>query len=165
MTRMRHPVLWTTAIGVIVLLAAAIVSLMLGTVRLSPSETFAALFAGVPGSAGAPSAPAADRSAVQAHAVVWSIRLPRIMVAMLVGAGGSNERHVQRPSRVEQVFLAVQFLDFDQIILGTGRVFSALLPGIDVRTDAYRRQVARAAPGYFPQPVHGAGYQCNRDRI
>ncbi len=85
MTRMRHPVLWTTVIGVVVLAAVALVSLMLGTVRLTPAETLGALFSGFGGSA-PQGAEATGRAAAQAQAVVWSIRLPRIVVAMLVGA-------------------------------------------------------------------------------
>lgn len=73
MTRTRHPVLWTAVAATAALAAVALVSLMLGVVRLSPAETIGALF----------SPATAD---VKASAVVWSIRLPRIAVAALVGA-------------------------------------------------------------------------------
>lgn len=65
---------WLAAIvGTLLLIAAAFLSLCLGVVPLSPAETTQALFR--PGDAG-----------TTAAAVVWSIRLPRIVVAMLVGA-------------------------------------------------------------------------------
>ncbi len=61
------------AAGTLLLVAAAFTSLCLGVVPLNPAETVQALFR--PGDAG-----------TTAAAVVWSIRLPRIIVAMLVGA-------------------------------------------------------------------------------
>jgi iron complex transport system permease protein len=65
---------WITAIaGTLLLVFAVFVSLSLGVVQLSPAETMQALFR--PGEAETMTA-----------AVVWSIRLPRIIVAMLVGA-------------------------------------------------------------------------------
>lgn len=65
---------WITAIsGTLLLILAAFLSLSLGTVDLSPAETMQALFR-----------PA--EAETMASAVVWSIRLPRIFVAMLVGA-------------------------------------------------------------------------------
>lgn len=73
MSRTRHPVLWTTVCGVLALAVAAMLSLMLGIVRLSPADTFTALFA-------------PHQADIQASTVVWSIRLPRIVVAALVGA-------------------------------------------------------------------------------
>lgn len=66
--------LWgATLIGILLLGGSAILSLSLGIVGLEPGETIRGLF---------------DRSAVsdRAGAVIWSIRLPRILVAMLVGA-------------------------------------------------------------------------------
>lgn len=57
----------------LLLAATALVSLSLGIVSLSPGETLTALFS--PGDASVTSA-----------AVIWSIRLPRIIVAALVGA-------------------------------------------------------------------------------
>ncbi|KAM9865745.1 Hemin transport system permease protein HmuU [Leucobacter aridicollis] len=73
MSRTRHPVMWTAIVGTLALGVSALLSLMLGIVRLSPGETLTALFA--PGHA-----------EMQAATVVWSIRLPRIAVAALVGA-------------------------------------------------------------------------------
>lgn len=65
---------WGAAVaGVSLLIAATLVSLSFGIVSLSWEQTFTALL-------GRPGAEA------QAHAVVWSIRLPRILVAVLVGA-------------------------------------------------------------------------------
>jgi iron complex transport system permease protein len=65
---------WFAAIaGVLLLALAALLSLSLGTVRLAPAETLRALLA--PGEVDA-----------STSAVIWSIRLPRIVVAMLVGA-------------------------------------------------------------------------------
>lgn len=65
---------WLTAIvGTLLLAVAAGVSLSLGVVSLTPQETIGALVR--PADAG-----------VRASTVVWSIRLPRIIVAMLVGA-------------------------------------------------------------------------------
>ena len=62
------------ATGAILLPLVALVSLGLGVVSLSPLETLTALFSPT------------EVSASQA-AVIWSIRLPRITVAALVGAG------------------------------------------------------------------------------
>ena len=73
MSRTRHPVLWTAAAGALALAAVASVSLMLGIVRLTPAETFTAVFF-------------PERASIQAATVVWSIRLPRLAVAALVGA-------------------------------------------------------------------------------
>lgn len=72
---MNRRSVWITAIAAtLLLIVAALLSLSLGVVRLSVPETMQALFR-----------PAeADNSAA---AVIWSIRLPRIIVAMLVGAG------------------------------------------------------------------------------
>lgn len=71
---MNHRSVWLTAIaGLLLLLLAGFVSLTLGVVRLSPAEAVQALFATAHASA-------------TADAVVWSIRVPRIIVAMLVGA-------------------------------------------------------------------------------
>ena len=66
--------IWLAALlGIGLLTATAFVSLTLGVVRLAPDETLRALVH------------QADASAT-AGAVIWSIRLPRILVAMLVGA-------------------------------------------------------------------------------
>ncbi|MFF8818627.1 FecCD family ABC transporter permease [Leucobacter sp. NPDC015123] len=73
MSRTRHPAMWTAIVGTLALGVCALFSLMLGIVRLSPTETLGALFA-----------PA--NAEMQAATVVWSIRLPRIAVAALVGA-------------------------------------------------------------------------------
>lgn len=71
---MNRKSVWITAItGALLLVFAAFTSLSLGVVQLSPAETMQALFR--PGEAEKMTA-----------AVVWSIRLPRIIVAMLVGA-------------------------------------------------------------------------------
>ena len=65
---------WLAALlGVALLAIAAFVSLTLGVVRLTPEEALRALLH------------PAD-SSVTASAVIWSIRLPRVLVAMLVGA-------------------------------------------------------------------------------
>lgn len=72
---MNRRSVWITAIAATLLLViAAFLSLSLGVVRLSVPETMQALFR-----------PAAAENS--AAAVIWSIRLPRIFVAMLVGAG------------------------------------------------------------------------------
>ena len=65
---------WIAALlGLAMLATAAFVSLTLGVVPLAPGETLGALLY-----------PAeASRTT---SAVIWSIRLPRILVAMLVGA-------------------------------------------------------------------------------
>ena len=71
---MKRTRVWLAAsLGALLLPAVALVSLGLGVVSLSPAETLAALFS--PGSV-----------SVSDAAVVWSIRLPRIVVAALVGA-------------------------------------------------------------------------------
>ncbi|MGO1539246.1 MAG: FecCD family ABC transporter permease [Leucobacter sp.] len=71
---MNHRSVWMSAIaGFLLLVFAAFISLSLGTVRLSPAETMQALVT------------PADAETMSA-AVVWSIRLPRIIVATLVGA-------------------------------------------------------------------------------
>lgn len=71
---MSRSTLWiTSALGALVLLATAYFSLSFGTLALHPAETFHALF----------SPQTADPATVS---VLWSIRLPRILIAMLVGA-------------------------------------------------------------------------------
>jgi len=71
----RQSVVWIAAVACALLLGvAAFLSLSLGVVSLGPAETTEALFR-----------PA--EAETMAAAVVWSIRLPRIIVAMLVGAG------------------------------------------------------------------------------
>ncbi len=70
---MPRPRVWiATVTSVLLLLVAVVAALCLGAVPLSPAEAIGALFA--PGSA-----------APQQAAVIWSIRLPRIVVAALVG--------------------------------------------------------------------------------
>lgn len=73
MNTSRVPAPWAAAIALAALAGATLVSLMLGIVRLTPTETLSALFS-------------PDTAGVQAATVVWSIRLPRIVVAALVGA-------------------------------------------------------------------------------
>jgi len=68
--------LWLAAFGA-ALLAAAALALALGAYRLSPGEIVAAL---LPGSAGE------DARIGVASAVVWNLRLPRILLAIVVGA-------------------------------------------------------------------------------
>ncbi len=71
---MNRRSVWLSAVaGTLLLAFVAFLALSLGTVRLSPAETLHALLS---------PAEAATRDA----AVVWSIRLPRIVIAMLVGA-------------------------------------------------------------------------------
>lgn len=66
--------MWMAAtVGVAALAAVAFVSLTFGIVELNLRETIEALFR-------------AGTAPPQAEAVVWAIRLPRILVAMLVGA-------------------------------------------------------------------------------
>lgn len=64
---------WSAIIGALLLGAAALLSLSLGIVSLSPAETMGALFS-------------PNEATQQAKAVIWSIRLPRILVSILVGA-------------------------------------------------------------------------------
>lgn len=71
---MNRKTVWITAItGILLLIATVFLSLSLGVVQLTPGEVFRALFA-----------PAETDQ--MSSAVVWSIRLPRILVAVLVGA-------------------------------------------------------------------------------
>lgn len=63
----------STLVGLLCLVGAAFLSLSLGTVRLSFAQTLDALLR--PGQA-----------EPTVSAVIWSIRFPRIVVAMLVGA-------------------------------------------------------------------------------
>lgn len=63
----------TALTGVVLLGAAALISLSIGIVPLTLGETLSALFS-------------PHEATKQAEAVIWSIRLPRIVVAMLVGA-------------------------------------------------------------------------------
>lgn len=71
---LSHRRTWlVTAIGMVLLLITAFVSLSLGIVPLTPEQTLQGLLQ-----------PA--EAEPTATAVVWSIRLPRIIVAMLVGA-------------------------------------------------------------------------------
>lgn len=65
-------VTWTAILGVLALAIAGFLALTLGVASLSPGEAFAALFG--------------DATSTRHHAVVWSLRIPRIVVAMLVGA-------------------------------------------------------------------------------
>lgn len=69
----RKRVVIATISGILLLLISALLALSLGTVRLTPAETIQALFT-----------PA--KAETMASAVVWSIRMPRTIVAMLVGA-------------------------------------------------------------------------------
>lgn len=72
---MNRRSVWITAtVATLLLVVAAFLSLSLGVVKLSVPETMQALFR-----------PATAENS--AAAVIWSIRLPRIIVAMLVGAG------------------------------------------------------------------------------
>lgn len=73
MNNLRRPALLTGLVASLALLAAVLTSLMLGIVSLSPAEVLTALFRIEPVDA-------------QTNAVVWSIRLPRILVAAIVGA-------------------------------------------------------------------------------
>ena len=66
----RRRVGWLTAGILCALIATAALSVILGTLRLDPLAALEAIFS-----------PSAD----QVSTVVWSIRLPRIIVAMLVG--------------------------------------------------------------------------------
>lgn len=71
---MNHRRVWLSAVSATLLLVfVAFLALSLGTVRLTPAETWQALFR-------------PDQAPTMAAAVVWSIRLPRIAIAMLVGA-------------------------------------------------------------------------------
>lgn len=72
-THTRKPTAWVALIGALAICAVSMVSLMLGIVRLSPTETAVALFT-------------PEQANIQASTVIWSIRLPRIAVAALVGA-------------------------------------------------------------------------------
>ncbi|MBL3679429.1 iron ABC transporter permease [Leucobacter chromiireducens subsp. solipictus] len=66
--------LWlTAAISALLAIAAAVASLMVGIVTLPVGETLTALFQ-------------PDAVPQRTSAVIWSIRLPRVLVAMLVGA-------------------------------------------------------------------------------
>lgn len=72
----RSTVRWTTTVVLLVLLVVAVlVNLVLGQYALAPGDVVRALAAG-------PS----DRSVTGAN-VLWHIRLPRIVLALLVGAG------------------------------------------------------------------------------
>lgn len=66
----RPRVAWLTAGIVIAILVTVVISVMLGALRLEPLPAIQAIFS-----------PTQD----QVSTVVWSIRLPRIVVAMLVG--------------------------------------------------------------------------------
>ncbi len=69
----RRALRWAVPAGLALLAFTVIVALGLGAVRLPPAEVLQALF---------------DRSGsdATASAIVWSIRLPRVIVAVLVGA-------------------------------------------------------------------------------
>lgn len=77
MSKRRSRIWLTAAASVLLLLLAGFVSLSFGVVTLTPVETMVALLR-----------PA--EAETTAAAVVWSIRLPRIVVAMLVGAALST---------------------------------------------------------------------------
>ena len=65
--------IWAASLSLLLLAVAALVSLCLGIVSLSPADALSTLFN-----------PA--NAEVLDSAVIWNIRLPRILVAMLVGA-------------------------------------------------------------------------------
>lgn len=65
-----------------VVLAATIAGVCVGAYRIAPATLWAVI------SSGRPVDSAAGNAVVtQAHAVLWSIRLPRVVLALLVGAG------------------------------------------------------------------------------
>jgi iron complex transport system permease protein len=64
---------WFAVLAATLLVAVAFLALTLGTARLTPGQAFGALF--MP-----------DSITARQHAIVWSIRFPRIIIAMLVGA-------------------------------------------------------------------------------
>lgn len=70
--RLRCPRWMVWGVGTVVLLACAIVSLGIGPMALSPREVVSVLFS-----------PVEDA----ATSVVWSIRLPRVLLGVLVGGG------------------------------------------------------------------------------
>ncbi len=66
--------LWTSAtLGVVALLACSMISISLGLVAISPLEAWQGLIA-------------PDSVSPKNSAIIWSIRIPRILVAALVGA-------------------------------------------------------------------------------
>jgi iron complex transport system permease protein len=69
----------TMALALLLALAlATLLSLCTGAAKLSPDEALQGLLAGPPG---------AGADAAAAQGIVWNIRLPRLLLALLVGAG------------------------------------------------------------------------------
>jgi iron complex transport system permease protein len=79
--RLRHKPVWLGALGVAALLVVAGAGVMLGTVPVAPADTIAILghrLLGIPQTVTWPAS---------AETIVWELRLPRVLMALSVGAG------------------------------------------------------------------------------
>jgi hypothetical protein len=65
-----------------------------------------------------------------------------------------NEAYIQRECRIEQIRLAAQLDQFDEILLSSGREFAALLAWIRVGAEPDLGDETRALARYFAQPLH-----------
>lgn len=72
----RRPPLLATLASLGVLMGVALLAISIGPIEIAPAEIFAALGQG-------PNPAAPD----QAHVVMWSVRLPRVALGVVVGAG------------------------------------------------------------------------------
>lgn len=79
--RLRHKPLWIGALGVAALVVVAAAGVMLGTVPVAPADTIAILGHRLLGIPQAVTWPAS------AETIVWELRLPRVLMALSVGAG------------------------------------------------------------------------------
>lgn len=93
------------AVSTLVLLAAGILSIALGPVTISPSQQLSTLLEHIPLLGWDSTAPAVDQ------AIIWQVRLPRVVLAALVGAmlaaGGAAYQGVLRNSLADPYLLGV----------------------------------------------------------
>lgn len=71
--------------------------------------------------------------------------LVQAQVAVLVGIGGADQRHVDARAGVEEAFLAVEFDQFDQVFAARLVEFAAFDARIDEGAQAHLREQARRA--------------------
>jgi iron complex transport system permease protein len=99
--RAHLPVLTSLA----VLLVAMVLSIALGAVAISPADQLSTLLAHLPGLGFRSNVPAVEQ------AIIWDVRLPRVVLAVLVGAmlagGGAAYQGVLRNSLADPYLLGV----------------------------------------------------------
>ncbi|MEO7127197.1 MAG: iron ABC transporter permease [Nakamurella sp.] len=99
--KLRLPIL----VSLVILLAAMVLSIALGPVGISPGNQLSTLLGHVPWIGFHSNVPAVDQ------AIIWNIRLPRVVLAVLVGAmlagGGAAYQGVLRNSLADPYLLGV----------------------------------------------------------